>query len=633
MANGRRHRAGRRWRWRQSGGDSRRGAASERRSPRGEARRGAPLRPRGSAAHPPVHRPRIPALPPRVRRHHRHPTHPGRAAVRGRRRPRQGAPHQHDVLRVGARHAAADHAGHEVAHPAGWQPELRGSGLCHPRPPRVAVPGAQRHGGRPRRRAAQRPRGVAASHAGAAGRHHGRVALPSGAGPHGRHGTGPAPHRAAVHRAHHHPHRPLALWGGRAQERRPLGNRVPDRGPDRALLPVPARRRRAGAGVRRGAVPCGEVPRLQDVLCAVGHVHLVAAVLHPHADGLAPSRAGRAGSPRQDRPPPAGHPARAMVPRSLPRAVGRADAGRRVRAGHAVRGGRLGARVRGGLRGVRATRRGAAAAGARREPRPRGRGSRLPAGRVAGHGQRHHLVQPEHRRAGHHQGGQSAGAAGQRSHPRADGGLREVWSRLHHHPRSHHRRHVPGHLRDDRRRGHLHPAVRRHELVQERVHRWPVHLLGSVHSSLAQGEPRGHQHRGGADRPDAHRAVHHEHVRGRIPRLRPRQHRARHRGGAWPAGVEEPRARRPARHPGRGRDARLRPAARRAAAAQVDVAAPRPRLPDLRAEAGRRAGRRGDELRRVAVATAAGHPAGRMDRRRRGITRKRILRFVVVVAK
>ncbi|XP_077596561.1 solute carrier family 23 member 1 isoform X1 [Stigmatopora nigra] len=293
-----------------------------------------------------------------------------------------------------------------------WQPRIREVSLEQPPPVRPSIFFAV-HPDRRTRSDPGRHRGV--QHGGGGHRSPGAPRRPPGL------------HRTADRHAHRLAHRPLRLRHGRRPGRLPLGLLGAVHPPHRAVRSVPADHLAAFPRLQQEARPeVEQASRLQDVSHHPGHRAGVAPVLRLHAGGPLAQRPARLRSPGPHRRPRGHHDLRPLVQGAVPLPVGAADGDIGGRAGHVQRhlGGHRGIHRR--LLRLRSAGRGAAASGPRHQQRDLHGGRLLHRGRAAGHGERLHVLQPQHRRASHHQGWQPSRGSVRRRHHVAAGMRGEV---------------------------------------------------------------------------------------------------------------------------------------------------------------------------------------------------------------
>ncbi|XP_041880749.1 solute carrier family 23 member 1 isoform X3 [Corvus kubaryi] len=253
---------------------------------------------------------------------------------------------------------------------------------------------------------------LAAPHARDPGGHH--SVQPGGSG----HRAAGAPrgtaqlHRAADRHPHRVPHRTLRLPGGWRPGWLPLGHLCANHLPDCPVCPVPAAGRHLPARLPAGPRLCpAPHPDLQDVPDHPGHHGGVAHLLRadPHRSLPQPARGvrvqGQDGRPGRD-------PVRGtLVPRPLPLPVGVAHGDLSSRAGHVQchTGGHH--RIHRGLLLLCPAGRSPPAPCARHQQGHFHRGHLLHHRGAVGNRQRLHVLQPQHRRPGHHQGTGAGGGS------------------------------------------------------------------------------------------------------------------------------------------------------------------------------------------------------------------------------
>ncbi|XP_061607446.1 solute carrier family 23 member 1 isoform X2 [Phyllopteryx taeniolatus] len=370
-------------------------------------------------------------------------------------------------------------------------------------------------------------------------------------------------HRPADRHAHRVAHRPVRLHHGRRARRIALGVLRAVHSPHRAVCAVLADDVASCSRVHGQERPeLEQGSRLQDVSrkrqlaaspegfqmffwgtrCCFsdhpGHRPGVAPVLHLHPQRPSAQRPATLRPQGAHRRPRGHHDLRALVQGAVPLPVGGAggDVGGGV--GHVQRhpGGHRGVHRR--LLRVRSPRRGAAASGPRHQQRDLHRGRVLHHRGTLGHRKRIHVLQPQHRRARHHQGGQPSRGPVRRRHHVAAGMRRKVHGAVRVPARSHPGRNVLHALWDDHGGGAFQPAAGGPQLVPQSLRAGLLHVLRPHAARLPGRAPQLHRHGCGGAQPDPDGSSVHRDVCGRFPGLLPGQHRSRVERGARPPAVE-----------------------------------------------------------------------------------------------
>ncbi|XP_075298378.1 solute carrier family 23 member 1 isoform X7 [Opisthocomus hoazin] len=450
-------------------------------------------------------------------RHHRRPLPAGREPVRGQGPADRQLPHRHHLHLRRHHHPHPNHRGHQVAPRPRRGPPCPSPGRGRRRPlsspPRLPLfqasalaflvpaksilalekwqcpPEDLRQLGA----AAQHLPHLAAPHARDPGGHRG--VQPGGGG----HRAAGAPrgaaqlHRAADRHPHRLAHRALRLPGGRRASRLPLGHRRADHLPDHPVRPVPAARHHPPARLP-ARQRCRPAPRpdLQAVPDHPGHHGGVAALLRADAHRCLPQPARGVRLQGQDGRP-GGDPVRGtLVSGPLPLPVGSAHGDLSGRAGHVQRHAGGHHRVHRGLLLLRPAGRSARSPRARHQQGHFHRRHLLHHRGAAGNWQRLHLLQPQHRCPGHHEGGQQEGDTVRGRHHARAGDHRQVHGAVRLPARPHPRRDVLHLVRHDHRRRPLQPAVRRHELLPQPLRAGLRHVFWADAAELPGFPPQGH---------------------------------------------------------------------------------------------------------------------------------------------
>ncbi|XP_061558605.1 solute carrier family 23 member 1 isoform X4 [Phycodurus eques] len=374
-----------------------------------------------------------PALPDLLQRDGGRALPAGRGHVRGPGPERRQPAHRDHFHHRGNHHAHTDHRGSQTSSVSSVRSRVPDSRASHPQPGKVDVPQSrgdlrQREfpAGHVARLATPHQRGVrpagrlrscdrrerltcacacACARPSDPGRHRG---IEHGGGGDRLPGTPRRPagvHRPADRHAHRVAHRPVRLHRGRRARRIALGVLRAVHSPHRAVCTILADDVASCSGVHREERPeLEQGSRLQDVSHHPGHRPGVAPVLHLHPQRPSAQRPATLRPQGAHRRPRGHHVLRALVQGAVPLPVGGAggDVGGGV--GHVQRhpGGHRGVRRR--LLRVRSPRRGAAASDPRHQQRNLHRGRVLHHRGTLGHRKRIHVLQPQHRRARHHQG-------------------------------------------------------------------------------------------------------------------------------------------------------------------------------------------------------------------------------------
>ncbi|XP_061558603.1 solute carrier family 23 member 1 isoform X2 [Phycodurus eques] len=479
-----------------------------------------------------------PALPDLLQRDGGRALPAGRGHVRGPGPERRQPAHRDHFHHRGNHHAHTDHRGSQTSSVSSVRSRVPDSRASHPQPGKVDVP-QSRGDLRQREFPAGHVARLATPHQRDPGRHRG---IEHGGGGDRLPGTPRRPagvHRPADRHAHRVAHRPVRLHRGRRARRIALGVLRAVHSPHRAVCTILADDVASCSGVHREERPeLEQGSRLQDVSHHPGHRPGVAPVLHLHPQRPSAQRPATLRPQGAHRRPRGHHVLRALVQGAVPLPVGGAggDVGGGV--GHVQRhpGGHRGVRRR--LLRVRSPRRGAAASDPRHQQRNLHRGRVLHHRGTLGHRKRIHVLQPQHRRARHHQGGQPSRGPVRRRHHVAAGMRRKVHGAVRVPARSHPGRDVLHALWDDHGGGAFQPAAGGPQLVPQSLRAGLLHFLRPHAARLPGRAPQIHRHGCGGAQPDPDGSSVYRDVCGRLPGLLPGQHRSRVERGARPPAVE-----------------------------------------------------------------------------------------------
>ncbi|XP_071670989.1 solute carrier family 23 member 1 isoform X6 [Patagioenas fasciata] len=333
-------------------------------------------------------------------------------------------------------------------------------------------------------------------------------------------------HWAADRHPHRLPHRTLRLPGGGRAGRLPLGHccavRHRDRGrgdrgvplepgarrghkgshfsphpqdhlTDSAVCPVPAAHHHPPARLpARPRLRPAPRPDLQAVPDHPGRHGGVAALLRADTHRGLPQPARRVRLQGPDRRP-GGDPVRGpLVSGPLPLSVGSAHGDLGGRAGHVQRHAGGHHRVHRGLLLLRSAGRSPCSPCACHQQGHFHRRHLLHHRGAAGNRQRLHLLQPQHRRPGHHQGGEQEGDTIRGRHHAHPGHHRQVHGAVRLPARPHPRRDVLHLVRHDHGRRPLQPAVRGHELFPQPLRAGFRNVFRADAAKLPGFAPQGH---------------------------------------------------------------------------------------------------------------------------------------------